>query len=89
VGSQASTATSTLWFGNSVADIDDDDDDDSLASSHTTKTFVSARTLLLVVNYKGEAVKDVCHLVVDDDAGPSNMATTCPSQFAADMSIGS
>ena len=74
--------TSTSWFGDSIADIDDDDDY-ILASSHMTKTFIRARILLLAVNDKREAVEDMCQLVVDDHAGPSNMATTCPSQFAA------
>jgi hypothetical protein len=69
-GSQALTTTSTSWFRDSVADIDNNNDH-ILARSHTTKRSVSARTLLLSVNDEGEAVEDVCHLVVDNDAGPA------------------
>ena len=47
------------------------------------KKFVSARTLLLVVNNEGEEDEGVCNLVADDDAGLCVMATTWPAQFAA------
>jgi hypothetical protein len=71
------------------ADGADNDNNDILTSSHMTKTFVSARRLLLVVNDEGEVVKDVCHLVADNNTGPSNIATACMSStISSDMSIG-
>jgi hypothetical protein len=78
----SSSAAVVCAMFSDLVDIDNEDNG-TLPSSNMTNKFVSARTLLLVVNNVGEVVEGMYHHMADDDAGPSSMAKIRPTQFAA------